>query len=167
MQAFIKNISVHFSCSVMSKFLQPHGLKPARLLCPSLTPGACTNLCPSSQWCHPTISYFVIPFSSCLQSFPASGSFSNESALHIKWPKYWHFSLSISPSNEYSELVSFRIDFFYILAVQGILKSLLQNHSSKAPLLPWSSAFFKVQLSHPYMLLEKSWLWLDGLLLAK
>ena len=75
MQAFIKNISVQFSCSVMSKFLQPHGLKPARLLCPSLTPGACTNLCPSSQWCHPTISYFVIPFSSCLQSFPASGSF--------------------------------------------------------------------------------------------
>ena len=74
MQAFINNVSVQFSCSVMSEFLQPHVLKPARLFCPSPTPRACTNSCPSSQWCHPTISYFIIPFSSCLQCFPASGS---------------------------------------------------------------------------------------------
>ena len=75
MQAFIKNISVQFSCSVMSKFLQPHGLKPARLLCPSLTPGACSNSYPLSQWCDPITSSSVLPFSSCLQSFPTSGSF--------------------------------------------------------------------------------------------
>ena len=97
--------------------------------------------------CHP---FLFLP-----SIFPSIRVFSNESVLCIKWPKYWHFSLSISPSNEYSELVSFRIDFFYLLAVQGILQSLLQNHSSKASLLPWSSAFFTVQLSHPYMLLKK------------
>ena len=81
-------------------------------------------------------------------SFPSIRVFSNESALHIRWPKYWCFS--ISPSSEYSGLISFRIDWFYLLAVQGTLKSLLQHHSSKASIL-WSSAFFIVQLSHPYM----------------
>ena len=82
--------------------------------------------------------------------FPSIRVFSNESALHIRWPKYWSFSFSISSSNEYSGLISFRIDWFDLLAVQGILKSLLQYNSLKAPIL-WHSAFFMVQLSHPYM----------------
>ena len=82
--------------------------------------------------------------------FPSIRVFYNESALHIRWPKYWRFSFSISPSNEYSGLISFRIDWFDLLAVQGTLKSLLQHHSSKASIL-WFSAFFMIQLSHPYM----------------
>ena len=81
--------------------------------------------------------------------------FSNESALHISWPSYWSFNLNISPSNEYSELISFRIDWFYLLAVQGTLKNLLQHHSSKASIL-WCSAFFMVQNSHPYMTTGKT-----------
>ena len=95
---------------VVSSSLQPHGLQHARLSCPTPTPGACSNSCPSSLWFHPTISSSVVPFSSCPQSFPAS-VFSNESALHIRWPKYWSFSFSISPSNEYSGLISFRMDW--------------------------------------------------------
>ena len=87
-------------------------------------------------------------------NFPSIRVFSNESALHIRWPNYWSFSFSISPSNEYLGLISFRIDWFDLLAVQRILKSLLQHHSSKASIL-WLSAFFMVQLSHPYMILEK------------
>ena len=86
--------------------------------------------------------------------FPSIRVFSKESVLHIKWPKYWNFSFSNSPSNEYSELISFRIDWFD-LAVQGTLKSLLQHHSSKASIL-WCSAFFIVQLSHPYMTIGKT-----------
>ena len=97
-------------------------------------------------WCHPTVSSSVIHFSSCLQSFPES-VFSNKSVLHIRWPKYW--SLSISPSNEYSGLIYFKIDWFDLLTVQGTLKCLLQHHSSRASILR-CSAFFKVQLSHPY-----------------
>ena len=85
-----------------------------------------------SRWCHPTISSSVVPFFSCLQSFPASGSFSNESGLLIRWPKYWSFSFSISPSNEHSALISFRMDWLDLLVVQGTLKSLLQHHSSRA-----------------------------------
>ena len=96
----------------------------------------------------------VIPFSSCLQSLPAS-VISNESALHIRWPKYWSFSFSISPSNEYSGLVSFRIDSLELLAVQGTLKTPLQHHSSKASILQHST-FFMVQLSHPHMITGKS-----------
>ena len=112
---------------------------------------ACSYLCPLSQWCHPTISSSVAPFSSHIQSFPPSiRVFSNDSVLHIRWPKYWSFSFSISPSNEYSGLISFRIDWFDILAVQGTLKSLLQHHSSK-PSIIRLSAFFMVQLSHPFM----------------
>ena len=90
----------------------------------------------------------VVPFSSCLQSFPA-WVFSNESALHVRWPKYWSFSFNISPSNEHPGLISFRMDWLDLLAVQGTLKSLLQHHSSKASILR-CSAFFTVQLSHPY-----------------
>ena len=82
--------------------------------------------------------------------FPSIRVFSNESTLHIRWPKYWSFSFRISPSNEYSRLISFRIDWLDLLAVQGTLKSLLQHHSSKTSIL-WCSAFFTVQLSHPYM----------------
>ena len=82
--------------------------------------------------------------------FPRIRAFSNESALHIRWPKYWSLSLSLSPSNEYSGLISFRIDWFDLLAIQGTLKSLLQHHSSKASIF-WRSAFIMVQLSRPYM----------------
>ena len=145
----------------------PHGLQHARLPCPSPTPRTYSNSCPSSQWCHPTISSSVIPFFSCIQSCLASiRVFSNESVFHIRWPKYWSFSFSISPSNEYSGLISFRMDWLDLLAVQGTLKSLLQHHSSKASILQ-RSAFFIVQLSHPYITTGKSWLWLDGFLLAK
>ena len=87
--------------------------------------------------------------------FPSLRVFSNESALHIRWPKYWSFSFSISPSNEYSGLIFFRMDWLDILAVQGTLKSLLQYHNSKASFL-WHSAFFIVQLSHPYMTIGKT-----------
>ena len=87
--------------------------------------------------------------------FPSIRVFSNESGLHIRWPKYWSFSFSISPSNEYSGLISFRIDWLDLLAVQGTLKSLLQYHSSKASILQ-SSAFFIVQLLHPYMTTGKT-----------
>ena len=107
---------------------------PGFPVCLSPTPGAYSNLCPLSRWCHPTISSSVVPFSSCLQSFPAS-VFSNESVLRIRWPKYWSFSINISPSSEYSGLISFRMDWLDLLAVQGTLKCLLQHHSSKASIL--------------------------------
>ena len=87
--------------------------------------------------------------------FPTIRVFSNESALHIKWPKYWSSGFSISPSNEYSGLISFRIDWFDILAIQGTLNSLLQHHTSKALIL-WHSAFFMFQLSYPYMTTGKT-----------
>ena len=87
--------------------------------------------------------------------FPSIRVFSNESALHIMWPKYWSFSFSISPSNEYSGLISFKMDWFDLLAVEGTLKSFLQHHSSKASIL-WHSAFFIVQLSHPYITTGKT-----------
>ena len=120
------------------------GLQHARLPCPSPTPGACSNSCPSSRWCRPTISSSVVSFSSCLQSFPASGSFPVSHFFCIRWPKYWSFSFSISLSNEYSGLISFRMDWLDLLEVQGTLKSLLQHHSSKASILQcW--AFFTVQ----------------------
>ena len=95
----------------MSNSLWPHGLQHTRPPCPSPTPRVYSNSCPLSQWCHPTISSSVVPFS-CLQFFPSIRVFSNESILRIKWPKYWSFSFSISPSNEYSGLISLRIDWF-------------------------------------------------------
>ena len=97
-------ITVQFSCSVLSASLWPQGLQHARPPCPSPTPRVYSNSCPLSQWCHPTISSSVVPFSSCLQSFPA-WVFDSESALCIWWPKYWSFSFSISPSREYSGLI--------------------------------------------------------------
>ena len=93
---------------------------------------------------HPLSSLLLLP-----SIFPSIRVFSNESVLRIRWPKYWSFSFSISPSNEYSGLFSFRMDWLNLLAVQGTLKSFLQHHSSKASIL-WHSAFFIVQLSHPY-----------------
>ena len=132
--------SVQFSRSFRSNSLWPHGLQHARPPCPSPTPGVYPNSCPVSWWCHPTTSSSVVPFSSHLQPFPASGSFP-KSVLHIRWPKYWSFTFSISPSNEYSELISFRMDWFDPLAVQGTLKSPLQHHSSKASIFQ-HSAFF-------------------------
>ena len=143
-----------FSHSVVSSSLRPHGLQHARLRCPSPSPRVCSNSWPLSQWGHPTISSSVVPFSSWLQPFPASRLFSSELALHIRWPKYLSFSFSNSPSNEYSELIIFRIDWFD-LAVQGTLRNLLQHHSSKASIL-WHSAFFMVQLSHSFMTTRKS-----------
>ena len=138
----------HDWCSVtqLCLTLWPHGLQHARLPCWSPTPRTYSNSCPSHRWCHPTISSSVVSFS-CLQSFPALRSFSIESVLHIRWPKYWSFSFNISPSNEHPGLI-FRMDWLDLLAVQGILKSLLQHHSSKASIL-WCSVFFIVQLSHP------------------
>ena len=127
----------------------PHGLQQARLPCPSPTLRVYLNSCALSQWCHPAISSSVIPFSFCLQSFPASGSFPMSQFFAIRWPKYCSFSFSISSSNEYSGLISFRIDWLDHLAVQETLKSLLQCHSSKASILR-HSALLVVQLSHPY-----------------
>ena len=112
-----------FSNSVVSESLWPHGLQHARLLCPSPTPRVCTNPCSSSQWYHPTILSFCRPLLSLPSIFPSISVFSKESGLLIRWPKYWSFSFSISPSNEYSGLTSFRIDWFDLLAVQGTLKS--------------------------------------------
>ena len=128
--ALMHEISVQFSHSVVSNSLQPHESQHTRPPCPSPSPGVHSNLCPSSQWCHPAISSSVIPFSSCPQSFPAS-VFSNDSTLHMTWPKYWSFSFSIIPSKEHPGLI-FRMDWLDLLAVQGTLKSLLQHHNSKA-----------------------------------
>ena len=125
----------------------------ARIPCPSPTPGACSHSCPSSWWCHPTISSSVL-FSSCLQFSQHQGLFQWTSFSH-QVAKYWSFNFSISPSNEYSGLISFRIDWFNLLVVQGILKSLLQHHSSKASVL-WCSAFFMVHISHPCMTTGKT-----------
>ena len=97
--------------------------------------------------CHPLL---LLP-----SVFPSIRVFSNQSVLHIRWPNYWSFSFSVSPSNEYSGLISFRVDWFDLFAVQGTLRSLLHHHSSKASIL-WHSAFFKVQLSHPYMTTGKT-----------
>ena len=134
--------------------LWPHGLQHARPPCPSPTPGVYSNLCPLSQWCHPTISSchpLLLPPS----IFPSTRVFSNKSALRIRWPKYWSFSFNISPSTEHSVLISFRIDWLDLLAVQGTPKSLLQHHSSKTSIFR-CSAFFIVQLSHPYMTIGKT-----------
>ena len=149
---YIQFSSVAQSCLTLC---DAHGLQHARLSCPLPTPGVYSNSCPWSLWCHWTISSSVIPFFPCPQSFPASGFFPMSRFLHIKWPKYWIFSFSISPSNEYSGLISFRMGWLDLLAVQGTLKSLLQHHSSKAPIL-WHSAFFMVQLSYPYMTTGKT-----------
>ena len=111
--------------------------------CPSSTPGANSISCPLSRWCQPTICRSHLPPS----IFPKFRIFSRESVLHNRWPNYWSFWFSISPSSEYSGLISFRMDWLDLLAIQGTLKSLLQHNNSKASILQ-CSAFFKVQLSH-------------------
>ena len=115
--------SVQFSLSVLSDSLWPHGPQHARPPCPSPTPGVYPKSCSLSQWCHSTISSSVVPFSSCPQSFPASGSFQMSQLFASSGQKYWSFSFSISPSSEHSGLISFRIDWLDLLAVQGTLKS--------------------------------------------
>ena len=109
--------SVQFSHSVVSDSLWPHEPQHARPPCPSPTPRVHPNPCPLSRWCHLSISSSVIPFSSCPQPCPASGSFLMNRLYTIRWPKYWNFSFSISPSNEYSGLISFRMDWLDLLAV--------------------------------------------------
>ena len=123
-------------------------MQHTRLPCPSPTPGVYSNSCPSSHWqpSHPLSSLLLLP-----SVFASIRVFSNESVLRIRWTKYCSFSFSISPSNEYSGLISFRKDWLDLLAVQGTL----QNHSSKASVL-WLSAFFMGQLSHPYMTIWKT-----------
>ena len=134
-----------FSHSVVSDSLQLHGLQHARTPCPSPTPGVYSNSRPLSCWCHPTISSSVVPVSSQHQGLFKWVSSSHQVAKVLEFQ-----CLSISPSNEYSGLISFRIDWLDLFAAQGALKSLLQHHSSKASVLQ-GSAFFIVQLSHPYM----------------
>ena len=151
-------ISVQFSCSVVSDSLRSHELQHARPPCPSPTLGVHPNPCPSSRWCHPTISSSVTPFSSCLQSFPAPRSF-QMSQLFASGGQSIGVSASASVLllniQNYSELISFRMDWLDLLAVQGTLKSLLQHHSSKAS-IPQCSAFFIVQLPHSQMTTGKT-----------
>ena len=133
--------SVQFSHSVVSNSLRPYESQHARPPCQSPTPGVHSNSCPSSRWCHPAISSSVVPFSTCPQSLPASESFPMTQLF--AWDGLLEFSLSISPSSEHPALISFRMDWLDLLAVQGTCKSLLQHHSSKASILR-RSAFFKV-----------------------
>ena len=144
-----------FSCSVVSDSLWSHGLWHTRLSHPSPSPGVCSNSCPLSCWCHPTLSSSLVPFSSCLQSFPASRSFLMSQFFTSGGQSIGtSASASVLPM-KYSGLISFRMDWLDLFAVQGTLKSLLQHHSSKASIL-WCSAFFIVQLSHPNMTLNQS-----------
>ena len=139
------------------RIFAPHEPQHARPPCPLPTPKAPKaqpNPCPSSRWSHPITSSSDFP-SPPASIFPSIRVFFNESALCIRWPKYWSFSLNISLSNEDRGLISFRMDWLDLLAVQGTLKSLLQHHSSKAPIL-WRPVFFIVQLSHPYMTTGKT-----------
>ena len=134
----------------MSDSLRPHESQHSRLPCPSPTPGVYSNSCPSSQWCHLAILSSGVPFSSCPQSLPASGSFPMSQLFRWGGQSIGRFSFSISSSNEHPGLISFRMDWLDFPAVQGTLKSLRQHHSSKASIFQ-HSAFFTVQLSHPYM----------------
>ena len=118
-------------------------------LCPSQISESDPNSCPLSRWCHPTISSSVVPFSSHPQSFPALGSFQMSQLFEAGGQSIGSFSFNINPSNEHPGLISFRMDWLDLLAVQGTLRSLLQNHSSKASILRHST-FFIVHLSHPY-----------------
>ena len=147
---------VQLSHSVVSDSLQPRGLQHARRLCPTPT-NSRSSLKLTSIESVMSSNHLILcrPLLLLLSIRPNIRVFSNESVLGIRWPKYWSFSFSISPSNEYSGRISFRIDWFDLLAVQGTLKSLLQHHSSKASIL-WHSAFFTVQLSHPYVTTGKT-----------
>ena len=137
---------VQFSRSVVSDSLWPQEWQHARPPCPSPTLGVHSNSCPSSRWLPSSHLILCCPLLLLPPIPPSIRVFSNESTR----PKYWSFSFSISPSNEHPGLISFRMDWLDLLVVQGTPKSLLQHHSSKASIL-WRSAFFTVQLSHPYM----------------
>ena len=134
----------------MSNSLWPHVLQHTSFPYLSASPGICPSSCPLNRWCHPTISSSVACFSFCLQSFPASGHF--PMSLCIKWPRYWSFSFSISPSNEYSGLISFKMDWFDLLAVQGTLRSLLQLHSSKASVFSAQLSLWSNSRIHTWLL---------------
>ena len=138
----------------MSDSLRPYESQHARPPCPSPSPGVHSNSHPSSRCCHPVI-MLCRPLPLLPPIPPSIRVFSNESTLHMKWPKYWSFSFSIIPSKEHPGLISFRMDWVDLLAVQGTLKSLLQHHSSNTSILQ-HSAFFTVQLSHPYMTTGKT-----------
>ena len=150
------SIILQFSCSVLSNCLWPYGLQRARLPCPSPTPRTCSNSFTSIELVMSSI-YFILccPLLLLHSIFHSIGSFSKESVLHIRWLEYWSLGFSFSPSNEYSGLIAFRMDWLDLLAVQGTLNSLLQHHSSKASIL-WCSAFFIVHLSQPYMTTGKT-----------
>ena len=153
MVIFVYNMLI-FSHSFVSNSLRSRELQHARPPCPSPRPGVYSNLCPLSHWCHPTISSSVIPSPLALSLAQHQGVFQWVGSSH-QVAKYWSFSFSISPSKEYSGLISFRIDWLDVLAVQWTLKSLLQHHCSKASIL-LCSAFFKVQLPDLYMTSGKS-----------
>ena len=148
-------ISVQKSHSVLSNSLRPHELQQTRFPCPSPTHGSFLKLMSIESLMLSNHLILCWPLLLPPSIFLSLRVFSNESALSIRWPKYWSFSSSISPRNEYSWLICFRMDWFYLLAVQGTLKSLLQQHSSKASIFQWS-AFFIVQFSHPYMTTGKT-----------
>ena len=135
--------------------MRPHRPQHARLPCPSLSPRICLNSCLLSRGCCPTISPSAAPFLLLPSIFPSIRVFSSESALCIRWPKFWSFSFTISPSTERSGLISLRMDWLDLLAAQGTLKSRLQHRSLEASVLP-CSAFLMVQLSCPYMTMELS-----------
>ena len=133
--------------------LRPHESQHTRPPCLSPIHGVYSDSCPSSRWCHLAIS--CLPLLLLPPIPPNIRVFSNESTLRMRWPKYWSFSFNISASNEHPGLLSFRMDWLDLLAIQGTLKSLLQHHSSKASIFR-RSAFFTVQLSHPYMTTGKT-----------
>ena len=141
---------VQFSCSLMSDFLWTHGLYHTRLLCPFTNSQGLLKLMPIESVMPSNHLILCCPLLLPPSIFPSIRVFSIESVLCIRWPKYWSFSFSISPSNEYSGPISFRLDWLDLLIVQVTLKSLLQHYSSKISIL-WHSAFFTVQLSHPHM----------------
>ena len=143
-----------FSHSVVSDSLRPHESQHARPPCPSPTPRVHSNSCPSSRWCHPAISSSVVPFSSCPQSLPASGTF-QMSQVFTSGGQNIEGSASTSVLPKNTQDWYFRMNWLDLLAVQGTLKSLLQHHSSKASILQ-CSAFLTVQLSHPYMTTGKT-----------
>ena len=147
--------SVQFSRSVMSNSLQPHELQHARPPCPSPTPRVYSKLMSIESVMSSNHLILCCPLLLLPSIYPSIKVFSNESVLRIRWPNYWSFSFNISPSNEYSGLTSFRMDWLDHPVVQGTLNSHLQQHSSKASIL-WCSAFFIVQLSHPYMTTGKT-----------
>ena len=139
----------------MSDSLRPHGLQYTRLPCPSPTPRACSNSYPLSQWCHPTISSSVVPFSSHVQSFPTSGKFPMSQFFASGGQSIRVSALASVLLMNIRGWFSFKIDWFNLFAVWGTLKSLFKHHSLKASFL-WCSAFFMVQLSHPYMTTGKT-----------